>query len=99
VLQSGTGELAFTCPVAGPGTMSLRFRAISAFADYDLWVDNNGSISRQTVAAGTTFQVLSAATGFRHLFLRAIGGGKTGQMDLLLDPGSCRLVGVIDVIS
>lgn len=86
------GAVQLACTAVNGST--IIFNAFSGFAtplgfDVDVWVDLEGTVSRQTVSSGTGVVLINPfVSGLHHVLIRAFGGGLMGQWDILLNGGS-----------
>ena len=79
---TGAGTLVFTCiaqPDYSNGGFSIQFAAVGSTI---FWVDDNGSISEQTMTNNQVALPDNVATGNHHIVLRATNGSHGGEWDI-----------------
>ena len=98
--SAGAGAIAMFCPSVPGNTSSIVFYASSPESDYDLWIDVDGSLTRQTLTPGSSTLITpGAVSGLHHVFLRTQdkAAGTIGGYEIFLDGTHCQAMGFVDL--
>ena len=100
--SAGAGAIDMFCPANPGNASSIVFYASSPDNDYDLWIDADGSLSRQTVTSFSSRELTAGpVSGLHHVFVRTQDKttGLVGAYDILLDGNNCQAMGFVDIQS
>jgi hypothetical protein len=88
-LDTSAGRLSPNCNEGG--TFNIAFRAPSVAVD--LWIEDNGSLSRQNVAANSFIVPYDVSAGNHHILFRATTASATTEWDVLVNTTGTQVTG------